>query len=395
MSTKDWLEKDYYKILGVSKNASADEIKKAFRKIARENHPDQNPDNKKAEARFKEASEANSVLSDPKTRKEYDEARSLFGGAGPFRRYQPGAGQAGGTPGGGGFEDLFRNAGAAGQGGLGDLFGNLFAGGAGTGAGTHRRSTTRGPRRGADIEGEVTLTFEQAVDGHTVAMRFPSDQPCPACRGTGAKAGTLPKVCPTCEGSGMQHSLQGGVFAMSEPCTDCLGRGLRVEDPCPECSGSGRARSSKTMNVRIPAGVQDGQRIRIKGKGAGGENGGPAGDLYVTVHVTPHKIFGRDGHNLTLDVPVTFAEASLGAEISIPTLKGAKVKLKVPANTPNGRTMRVRGKGVRKGDGSMGDLLVTLRVQVPDHLSDAAKQALLEYAQASGQEDPRAALFGS
>lgn len=383
MSTKDWLEKDYYKILGVSKNASSEEIKKAFRKIARDNHPDQHPGDTKAETRFKEASEANAVLSDPARRKEYDEARSLFGGGVRFGR----GGQPGATP--GGFEDLFRNASPSG-GGLGDLFGGLFGGG----GGSARRTTQRGPRRGADVEGEVTITFQQAVDGATVGMRFPTDNPCPTCRGTGAKAGTLPKVCPTCEGSGMVGTTSGGVFSMSEPCPDCLGRGLKVEDPCPDCSGSGRARSATTVNVRIPAGVEDGQRIRVKGKGAPGENGGAAGDLYVTVHVTPHKLFGRDGANVTLNVPVTFAEASLGAEITVPTLAGQKIKLKVPANTPNGRTLRVRGKGIKRSDGTTGDLLVTIQVQVPDQLSDAAKQALAEYAEKSGQDNPRAALFG-
>ena len=385
MSTKDWLEKDYYKILGVSKNASQDDIKKAFRKIARDNHPDQNPDDKAAETRFKEASEANSVLSSPDKRKEYDEARKLFGGAGA--RF----GRPGTTPGGTGFEDLFRNAaGSTAGGGLGDLFGNLF-GGADS---TSRRRAPRGPRRGADVEGEVSITFAQAVEGATVSLRFPSDKPCPSCRGTGAKAGTLPRVCPTCEGSGMQSSQAGGLFAMSEPCHDCHGRGLIVDEPCPDCSGSGRARSTKSMNVRIPAGVEDGQRIRLKGKGASGENGGASGDLYVTVHVSSHPIFGRSGNNITLTVPVTFAEATLGSEIEIPTLAGKRVKLKVPANTPNGRTMRVRGRGVSRSDGTKGDMLVTIEVQVPSQLSDSARQALLEYAQASGQENPRATLFG-
>ncbi len=378
MSTKDWIEKDYYKVLGVDKKASADEIKKAFRKIARDNHPDANPGDKAAEARFKEASEANSVLSDPSKRKEYDEARSLFGGGVRFGR--PGAS--------GGFEDLFRNAGGE-QSGLGDLFGNLFGGGGG-----QRRSSSRGPRRGADIEGQVKLTFEQAVEGTTVAMRTVSDQPCSACRGTGAKPGTLPKVCTACEGTGMTTSTSGGVFAMSEPCHDCRGRGLIVDDPCAECDGSGRGKSGSTVNVRIPAGVTDGQRIRIKGKGAAGQNGGSPGDLYVDVSVAPHKLFGQQGNNLTLNVPVTFAEASLGAEIKIPTLNGLAVKLKIPANTPNGRTLRIRGKGVRRKDGTMGDLLVTVQVQVPDHLSDSAKEALKEYAEKSGQENPRAGLFG-
>lgn len=384
MSTKDWIEKDYYKTLGVSKNASQDDIKKAFRKIARNNHPDQNPGDKAAEARFKEASEANSVLGNADKRKEYDEARSLFGGGG-IRFGRPGA-----APGGAGFEDLFRNAAGPGAGGgLGDLFGNLF------GETTTRRHSTRGPRRGADVESEVSISFEQAVEGATVSMRFPSDKPCPSCRGTGAKAGTLPRVCPTCEGSGMQSSHTGGVFAMSEPCRDCRGRGLLVDDPCPDCSGSGRARSARTMNVRIPAGVADGQRIRLKGKGAAGENGGAAGDLYITVHVAPHKLFGRSGNNLTLTVPVTFAEATLGAEIEIPTLSGTRIKLRVPANTPNGRTMRVRGKGARRANGTSGDLLVTIEVQVPAELSDAAREALLEYAEKSGQSDPRTNLFGA
>lgn len=385
MSTKDWLEKDYYKVLGVTKKATEDEIKKAFRKIARENHPDQNPGNKAAEARFKEASEANSVLSDPKKRKEYDEGRSLFGGGG-VRYGAPGAG--GGTP--GGFEDLFRNAGQGATANLGDLFGNLFQ----QGGGASRRATTRGPRRGADVEGTATLTFEQAVEGATVQMRRTSDAPCASCRGTGAKSGTLPRVCPACEGSGMRSSTTGGVFAISEPCPDCLGRGLIVDDPCPDCDGSGRGKSTSTMNVRIPAGVDDGQRIRLKGKGAPGENGGPPGDLYVAVTVKPHKLFGRDGYNLTLDVPVTFAEATLGAEIEVPTMAGGRVKLRIPPNTPNGRTMRIRGKGIRKPDGTMGDLLVTIKVKVPDTLSDAAKAALAEYADKSGQEDPRSALFG-
>ena len=386
MSTKDWLEKDYYKILGVSKDAKPEEIKKAFRKIARENHPDAKPGDKKAEAKFKEASEANSVLSDPKKRKEYDEQRSLFGSGFRF----PGAGGTRpggfGAPGGPSMEDLFRNA-TSGNQDISDLFGGLFGG-------TTSRRTTRNPRRGTDIEGEVSIDFTQAVEGTTVAMQTVSDAPCSSCRGTGAKAGTVPKVCTTCQGSGMKESQTSGGFAIAEPCPDCRGRGLVVDDPCPDCSGSGRARSTNTMQVRVPAGVTDGQRIRIKGKGGAGENGGAAGDLYVLVHVRPHPVFGRKGDNLTLVVPVTFPEAALGADIEVPTLNGPRVRLRIPAGTPNGRTFRVRGKGVRKANGDHGDLLVTVDVQVPSSLSAEAEAALRHYADVAGSGNPRAGLFG-
>ena len=382
MSTKDWLEKDYYKVLGVSSDAKPDEIKKAFRKLARENHPDQNQNNPAAEQRFKDISEAHSVLSDEKKRKEYDEARSLFGGGG-FRF--PGGGQ------GPSMEDLFRNAGGGAAGGnISDLFGNLFGG-----TSSRRTTTTRGPRRGQDIEGEATIDFTDAVSGVTVTMQTVSDEACAACSGTGAKSGTLPKVCPTCQGSGMQTSTSGGVFAVSEPCHDCRGRGLIVEEPCPVCGGSGRGRSTKSMQVRIPAGVTDGQKIRIKGKGGAGENGGAPGDLYVLVHVRPHKLFGRKGDNITLTVPVTFTEAALGADISVPTLSGQRVTLKIGPGTPNGRTFRVRGKGVHKADGSTGDLLVTVEVQVPNALNDTAKEALESFAAAVGDADPRASLYGA
>ena len=382
MSTKDWLEKDYYKVLGVAKDAKPDEIKKAFRKLARENHPDQNQNNPEAEQRFKNISEAHSVLSDVKKRKEYDEARSLFGSGG-FRF--PGGGQ------GPSMEDLFRNAGGPGAAGgnISDLFGNLFGG-----TSTRRPTTSRGPRRGQDIEGEASSEFHDAGDGVTVTMQTVSDDACGSCSGTGAKSGTLPKVCPTCQGSGMETSTSGGVFAVSEPCHECRGRGLIVEEPCPVCGGSGRGRSTKSMQVRIPAGVTDGQRIRIKGKGGAGENGGAPGDLYVLVHVRPHKLFGRKGDNLTLSVPVTFTEAALGADVSVPTLNGQRVTLKIGPGTPNGRTFRVRGKGVHKADGTNGDLLVTVEVQVPSQLNDTAKEALESFAAALGDADPRSSLYG-
>src|SRR5918994_1093993 len=369
MSTKDWIEKDFYKVLGVTKDAKPEDIKKAYRRLARQNHPDQNPGNNAAEQRFKEISEAYDVLSHEAKRKEYDEARRLFGGGG-FRFPGTGGARSGGPS----VDDLFRNA-------------------SGASPRTTRTSTARGPRRGSDVEGEVTVDFLQGIEGVTVEMQMISDAACEACRGTGAKAGTIPRVCPTCEGSGMQTSTSGGVFAVTEPCRDCRGRGMVVDDPCPVCHGSGRGKSTKTMQVRIPAGVTDNQRIRLKGKGGAGENGGAAGDLYVTVHVRPHPIFGRKGDHLTLTAPVTFTEAALGAEIEVPTLGGPPVKLRVPPGTPNGRTFRVRGKGVAKRDGMRGDLLVTIEVLVPAALNDQAKQALANYAEAVGSADPRAQLF--
>lgn len=382
MSTRDWVEKDYYKTLGVPKDAKPDQIKKAFRKIARENHPDQHPGDKSAEQRFKEASEAHDVLSDPDKRREYDEQRSLFGSGFRFPR-------GGGAPGGGASgEDVFRTMGDA---GLGDLLGNLFGQ---AGAGGVRR-TTRGPRRGSDVEGEVTIGFNQAVEGTTVGVQMASDDACPACRGTGAKAGTMPRVCPTCQGSGMQQSTSGGVFQVTEPCRECRGRGLIVDNPCEVCHGSGRTQSRHTMQVRIPAGVTDGQKIRIKGKGSAGENGGSAGDLYVIVHVRPHPVFGRQGDNLTVTVPVTFAEAALGAEVEVPILGGGSVKLRIPAGTPNGRTFRIRGRGVTKSTGEKGDLLAAVDVQVPGHLPDEARSALQAYAEAAREPNPRNDLLAS
>jgi molecular chaperone DnaJ len=380
VSTKDWLEKDYYKVLGVPSTAKPEEIKKAFRKLARQFHPDQNAQNPEAEAKFKEISEANSVLCDAEKRKEYDEARQMFGGGG-FRFPRAGQNSGGGNP-----EDLFSGFSAGGEGNIGDLLGGLFGGSA-------QRRPTRGPRRGADVEGEVTLDFADALAGTTVSLQTSSDSACATCHGTGARPGTQPTVCRTCQGSGVQNSASGGMFAVTEPCRDCRGRGMIVTDPCPGCAGSGRARATRTMQVRIPAGVTDGQRIRIKGKGGPGENSGASGDLYVLVHVQPHKLFGRKGNNLTIEVPVTFAEAALGAEISVPTLADGPVRLRVPAGTPNGRTFRVRGRGA-KGGAVGGDLLVTVAVQVPQHLSDEAKAALLAYTAQAAEVDPRAELLG-
>jgi len=376
LSTKDFLEKDYYKALGVNKGASADEIKKAYRKLARKYHPDANKGDAGAEERFKEISEAYNVLSDAKRRAEYDDARSLFG--------TRGARVPGGAGGQFGFDlgDLF---GSGGPGGLGDLLGGVFGRGS-------RTTTQARPRRGADVETEVSLSFSDAIDGATVSLRLTDEGPCSVCHGTGAKAGTVPKVCPTCQGTG-QSSRDLGSFAFSEPCTTCRGRGLVVDDPCTTCGGSGRAMSARSIQARIPAGVADAQRIKLKGKGAPGERGGPAGDLYVRVHVSGHPVFGRSGHNLTVSVPLTFAEAALGAEIKVPAHRGQPVNLRIPPGTPNGRTFRVRGKGVRRSDGTQGDLLVKVDVQVPTELSDAARHALEKFRDETTGANPRDELL--
>lgn len=370
MGATDWSTKDFYKVLGVKKDASQDEVKKAYRKLARTNHPDANPGNKAAEERFKGISEAYAVLSAPKKRKEYDQQRSMFG---QFR----GGGQPGGfRPPGGGQGDFD----------VSDLFGGLFGGG----RGRQRQSPVR---KGDDLETEASITFQQAVDGATLPLRLTSDEPCTTCHGTGAKPGTTPKVCGKCQGSGMQTGAAGGMFAMTEPCDLCRGRGLIVEHPCDTCRGSGRAPSSRTLQVKVPAGVKDRQRIRLKGKGGKGEAGGPAGDLFLLIHVAPHKLFGRKGDNLTITVPVAFDEAALGAEIEVPTLEGPPVRIRIPAGTPGGRTFRATGKGATRASGGKGDLLVTVDVQVPSTLSDEARAAVETLRSTRGSGSPRDDLF--
>ncbi len=378
MSQADWANKDFYKVLGVPKDADQAAIKKAYRKLARENHPDSKPGNKAAEERFKEVAEAYDVVGDVEKRKQYDEMRSMFSSGG-FPGGFPG-GFGGGRPQGGdaaGFD-------------ISDLLGGLFGGG---GAGGGARTRAARPSRGADVETDVTLSFTDAVQGTTVSLRLQSDAPCPTCNGTGGKPGTRPHICPTCDGAGMVVSSVGGAFSMNETCPECHGRQLVYDESCPTCHGSGRGLSSRTVSARIPAGVKDGQRIRLRGKGASGEHGGPAGDLLVRVHVIAHRIFGRKGDNLTLDVPVSFDEAALGAEIKVPTLDGSPVTLRVPPGTPNGRVLRVRGRGATRKDGSKGDLLVTVDVQVPPSLDDAARAAVTAYREATTGSDPRAALF--
>ncbi len=392
MSTKDYMEKDFYKILGVSKDAPADEIKKAYRKLARKHHPDANKGDAESEERFKAISEAYDVLSDDTKRREYDEARTLFGSGG--LRF-PGGGAGGGrmgAPGGSGgatsfdLGDLFGGGAAGGGAGLGDVLGGLF------GRGRTGPAGAPAARRGSDVESEVTLAFTEAADGVTVPLRLTSEAACATCRGTGAKAGTTPRVCPTCQGTG-QTTRNAGGFAFAEPCRDCRGRGLVVDDPCSVCHGSGRAPSTRTIQARIPAGVKDGQRIRLKGKGAPGERGGVNGDLFIVVHVSAHQLFGRKDDNLTLALPVTFPEAALGADLKVPTLGGQPVTLRIPPGTTAGRTFRVRGKGVTRRDGTMGDLLVTVDVAVPQKLDSKAREALEAFRDATTGDDPRAGLL--
>ncbi|HET7682388.1 MAG TPA: molecular chaperone DnaJ [Marmoricola sp.] len=384
MNKADWATKDFYQVLGVDKGADQATIKKAYRKLARENHPDSKPGDKAAEERFKAVAEAYDVIGDAEKRKEYDELRSMvnsggFGGGFPggFGGGFPG-GQGGGTQGGFDVSDL-----------LGGLFGDR--GGFGGGFGGRARATR--PTRGTDVETQTSIDFTDAIDGTTIKLRLTSDEACPTCHGSGGKPGTQPHICPTCDGAGVVVNSMGGTFSVNETCPQCHGRQLVYDDPCPTCHGSGRGQSTRTISARIPAGVKDGQRIRLKGKGSPGSNGGPAGDLFVTVHVRKHPVFGRKGDSLTLTAPVTFTEAALGAEIKVPTLNGAPVTLRIPAGTPNGRVLRVRGRGAPRKDGSKGDLLVTVDVQVPTQLDDEARAALTAYAEATAGADPRADLL--
>ncbi|MGW3964627.1 molecular chaperone DnaJ [Amycolatopsis sp. NPDC005003] len=381
MSAREWIGKDFYRELGVSSDATADEIKKAYRKLAKENHPDANAGNAQAEQKFKAVSEAYGVLSDASKRKEYDEARRLFGGGGGFNF--PGGG------GGGSFDmgDIFGQAGAgAGQqggfGGLGDILGGIFGRGRSSAGATANR-----PQRGADVETDVRIDFTEAVKGATLPLRLSSPATCATCNGNGARPGTSPRTCPTCSGSGLVSRSQ-GAFAFSEPCRDCRGRGTIIDDPCPECGGEGISTRTRTLTVRIPPGVDDDQRIRLAGQGEPGRGGAQAGDLYVRVHVAPHALFGRKGLDLTITVPVDFTELTLGTTITVPTLEG-KVSLKVSPGTASGRVLRVRGKGIAKRDGSQGDLLVTLQAAIPAKLDDKAREALQAYAEAMAGHDPR------
>jgi len=357
-------EKDYYSILGVKRDADQKDVRKAYRKLAQKWHPDANTGDKAAEDKFKEISAAYDVVGDPEKRKEYDEMRSLLGSGMRFGRGDPGSG--------------FR------FGDLGDVFGDLFNRG--------RRQPTPGPRRGQDLEAEIHLAFRDAVKGATTAVHLTTDTPCPDCLGSGAAPGSSPRPCPDCGGRGTTSSDQ-GFFSFSRTCTRCRGTGQVVDSPCRTCGGTGASVAPRRISVRIPAGVADGGRIRLKGKGSPGSQGGPAGDLFLTVHVEPDKVFGRRANDLTLTVPVTFAEAALGAQIEVPTLDGEPVRFKVPPGTPSGKTFRLRGKGGARPKGGNSDLLVTVEVVVPNRLDKQEREALERFASVH-HENPRAALWG-
>ncbi len=361
---REWFEKDYYKTLGVPKEAAPKEITKAYRKLARQLHPDANPGNAAAEDRFKEVSAAYDVLGDADKRKAYDEVRRLGPMAGGF-----GAGP-------GGFNVGFGGPGGSG-GDLGDLLGGLFGGRSGGG---HRSRP-----RGADVEADLRLDFADAVKGVTTSVRFVGDAACGRCRGRGSEPGSSPRRCAACAGRGVSDDNQ-GLFSFSRPCAACAGRGAVIDKPCSDCAGSGVERRPREVKVRIPAGVRDGQRIKLKGRGEPGPPAGRPGDLYVRVHVDPHHLFGFDGGDLTLAVPVTFAEASLGTDVRVPTLDGS-VTIRIPPGTQTGRVFRVRSRG--RSDGA--DLLVTVEVVVPAELSDD-QRAAIEALAAASPENPRAHL---
>jgi molecular chaperone DnaJ len=359
---REWFEKDYYSVLGVDADASEKDVTRAYRKLAKQFHPDANPGDTAAEERFKDVSAAYDVLGDADKRKEYDEVRRMVAsGVGP-----------GGFGGPGGFQGNVRFEDIGDMGGLGDILGGLF------GRGARRRGRqASGPQKGRDLETELHLDFLDAVNGITTTVSFTAEAACSECGGTGAKRGTIPDLCPTCGGTGTIADNQ-GPFSFSEVCPTCGGRGQVITDPCPKCKGNGIEVRRRDVKVRIPPGVRDGQRIRVSGRGAPGTNGGPPGDLYVVVHVAKHPIFERDSknsRNLIVTVPITFVEAVLGATVKVPTL-GDPVTVKVPAGTESGKTVRVRGRGITSAKGSAGDLMVRFEVVVPKKLKAEERKAV-------------------
>ena len=350
-------KRDYYETLGVHRGASEEEIKKAYRKLALRYHPDRNPGDKQAEEKFKELSEAYQVLTEPEKRVQYDQyGHAAFGDGGPFR---------GGFDFTSGFEDIF-----------GDIFGEFF------GAGTSRR---RGRTRGEDLRYNLEIAFEEAAFGTEKKVKIPRHGACDACHGSGCKPGTSPRTCPTCRGRG-QVSFQQGFFAVSRTCNQCRGQGSIISDPCGSCGGTGRVRKLHTLSVKIPPGVDNGSRLKLRNEGEGGIAGGPAGDLYVVIQVQPHPLFVRDRLDIICEVPISFVQAVMGAEIDVPTLEG-KVKMKIPPGTQSGKAFRLKGRGIRHIQGyQQGDQLVRVAVETPTHLTARQKDLLKEFAVLGGEE---------
>ena len=351
-------KRDYYEALGVQKNASEAELKKAFRRMAQKHHPDRNPDDKASEEKFREAKEAYEILTDPRKRAAYDQ----FGHAGVDPAMGAGAGAAGGAS----FSDIF-----------GDVFGDIFGGGRGGGGGQR-------VYRGSDLRYNLDLSLEDAVAGTTVKIRVPTLVACGTCNGSGAKAGSKPEACTTCGGHG-QVRMQQGFFSVQQACPRCHGTGSIISNPCGTCQGQGRVRENKTLSVKVPAGVDTGDRIRLAGEGEAGENGGPAGDLYVQIRVKDHAIFKRDDNNLFCEVPISIVTAALGGELEVPTLDG-KVVLKIPPESQTGKLFRLRGKGVKPvRGGPVGDLMCRVMVETPVNLSSKQKELLQEFQRTMDQ----------
>ena len=362
-------KRDYYEVLGVSKGASEEEIKKAYKKLARKYHPDLNPDNKEAEEKFKEVNEAYEILSDSNKTARYDQ----FGFAGVDPNYGAGAG-------GGGFDGGFD------FGDLGDIFGSFFGGGFGGG----RRANPNAPQRGESIRLSLAISFEEAAFGCEKEVSVDRMEQCGTCSGSGCAAGTSPEVCPDCHGTGqvqVRRQTPMGVFATSAPCGKCGGKGKIIHQPCPDCRGSGTVRKRKTIQVSIPAGIDNGQTISVRGQGSAGKNGGPAGDLLVTITVRPHELFRREGTSVLCDAPITFAQAVLGAELEIPTIDG-KVKYDLPEGTQTGTTFRLKGKGIPSLNGrGRGDQYVTVHIETPRNLNREQKEALKKFAESVGDNN--------